>query len=324
MAILPRTCQACRAMLDDEDLFCGTCGTAAEADTTTTPSLTGVTKLQTFDCSGCGASMSYDAAVKTLKCPFCGSTGLTEQPAAPALIPQSVVPFLINRSQATQLLRDWLGRGFWRPGDLAESATIDQMFAVLVPYWVFSGTTHTYWTADTNITPAHARSQWYPLTGEYHGVHEGILVAASSVLTHEETTQLSPFDLISGVAPEQVNYEGTVVERLCVPRKHARPLAQGGLEAIDRLRCMREVPGSCRNLRTNTLVEGLRSVPVLLPVWILAYRYRGAVHRFLINGQTGRASGTAPTDYLKVACVVIGILVAGLLLLLLMALATKR
>jgi hypothetical protein len=55
---------------------------------------------------------------------------------------------------------------------------------------------------------------------------------------------------------------------------------------------------------------------VLLPIYIMAYRYKGHVYRFLVNGQTGRCTGTAPTSYLKIAAA-IGIVLAILLAILL-------
>ena len=48
---------------------------------------------------------------------------------------------------------------------------------------------------------------------------------------------------------------------------------------------------------------------MLLPVWIMAYRYKDQVYRFLVNGQTGHCTGTAPTSYRKIAAV-IGIAIA--------------
>ena len=63
------------------------------------------------------------------------------------------------------------------------------------------------------------------------------------------------------------------------------------------------VPGNCRNLKVNVRVEGLTGEPVLLPVWIMAYRYKDQVYRFLVNGQTGQCTGTAPTSYRKIAAV---------------------
>ena len=65
-------------------------------------------------------------------------------------------------------------------------------------------------------------------------------------------------------------------------------------------------------MKVNLRLSGLSSEPVLLPVWIMAYRYREAVFRFLVNGQTGKATGKAPVSYQKIA-VAIGIALAVLL-----------
>ena len=100
-----------------------------------------------------------------------------------------------------------------------------------------------------------------------------------------------------------------VYEQFRVQRKYARPLAHQGLEELERRACSQYVPGRCRNLKVNIRLEGLTGEPVLLPVWILAYRYRDQVFRFLVNGQSGACTGTAPTSYGKVAAVV-GIVVA--------------
>jgi len=54
-----------------------------------------------------------------------------------------------------------------------------------------------------------------------------------------------------------------------------------------------------------------------LPIWVMAYRYQDRVFRFLINGQTGRATGQAPTSWKKLVAVV---LIAILILLLLLGL----
>ncbi len=39
--------------------------------------------------------------------------------------------------QAVVAMREWLGQGFWRPGDLAARAAVVKMTPVYVPYWVF-------------------------------------------------------------------------------------------------------------------------------------------------------------------------------------------
>ena len=99
--------------------------------------------------------------------------------------------------------------------------------------------------------------------------------------------------------------------------KYARPLAQQGLEAIERAECdQRYVPPRSRKVKVNTLLDGLSSRPMLLPVWIMAYRYKGSLFRVLINGSTGKLHGKRPISYTKIFAIA-GAIAALLLLILL-------
>jgi predicted RNA-binding Zn-ribbon protein involved in translation (DUF1610 family) len=302
-------CTVCDAILDEEDLFCANCGAEAprseQGEQVATQAST-----HSFVCEGCGASMSYDASAQTLRCPFCGREGLTRQADKKMLRPSLVVPFDVQQRDAEQRMRAWLGRGFWRPGDLASAAEIDKVTAVYVPYWVFSAQTHTYWTADSSRTPAGARASWCPVSGEHRSEYAGLLVGASSALTPAETSALCPFDIARGVPAEQVDLNNIVYEQFVVQRKYARPQARAMLENLERQACQQYVPGSARNVHVNVQLHGLTSQPVLLPVYIMAYRYKDQVFRFLVNGQTGAATGQAPFSYRKLAAVV-GIVVAA-------------
>lgn len=314
-------CPVCEALLDEEDLFCGNCGAEAPAAAGRHADASRAFTYN-FRCSSCGASMSYDASAGQLRCPFCGSEELSKQADAKTIAPTRVVPFAVTRDQAVAKMRNWLSQGFWRPGDLREQALVVAMTPVYVPYWVFAATTHTYWSADTSQTPRGAMASWYPICGEHHGRHEGLLVAASGALAAAETTAISPFDLSKGVDPAGIDLDNVTVEQFGVPRKYARPLARAGLEALEQSACGQYVPGRCRNLKVNVQLEGLSSEPVLLPVWIMAYRYRDRVFRFLLNGQTAAATGQAPISYRKIA-VAVGIAVAAIAVILAVAVLSR-
>jgi hypothetical protein len=264
--------------------------------------------------------MSYDASAESLRCPFCGNEGLDRQNDVKVLAPNRVVPLRVGRGEAEQRMRQHLGKGFWQPSDLAQAAQLTKMNAVYVPYWVFSAKTHTYWTADTSRTPPGARGKWYPLSGEHRGSYSGLLVGASGALTPAETSALCPYDLSEAVPPEEADLDRATVEQFGVQRKYARPLARQGLESLEAKEVDdRYVPGRCRNLRVNTRIEGLSSEPMLLPVWIMAYRYDERIFRFLVNGQTGRATGEKPVSWSKIL-IAISIAVALLLILFLIGL----
>ena len=317
-------CEVCSSLIDEEDLFCANCGTEApnreqREERGGAAADSARVARHNFECSGCGASMSYDAGAEALRCPFCGSVDMHQRADAKILAPSRVVPFKLSRQEAEAAMRSWLGRGFWRPGDLARAANVVKMTPVYVPYWVFQATTHTYWTADTSQTPAGARGDWYPLSGEHRGSYAGLLIGASGALAPRETAAICPFDLSAGEPPERVDLENVTVEQFSLARKYARPLARGGLEQSEAATCQsRYVPARARNVHVNVRIESMSSEPVLLPVWIMAYRYQDKLFRFLINGQSGRATGQAPISFKKISiAVAIAVLVFLFLLFLL-------
>lgn len=321
MSDLLSKCEVCGSLLDEEDLFCANCGTEAPQrdEPAGTPEDTARTATHNFECASCGASMSYDAGAKALHCPFCASVDMRAQADAKVLAPRRVVPFRIDCDEATRAMRQWLGRGFWRPGELSEKAAVVRMTAVYVPYWVFEARTHTYWTADTSRTPPGARGDWYPLSGEHRGSYAGMLIGASGALAPGETAAICPFDLSPGVPPGEVDLENVIFEQFSLPRKYARPLARQGLEASEAGACQTAyVPARARNVHVNVRIDSMASEPVLLPVWIMAYRYRDKLYRFLVNGQSGRATGQAPVSWKKIlvaVLIVVAVFILGVLML---------
>ena len=324
-------CSVCGAVLDEEDLFCPNCGT--EAPTTSSPmaeegavkgngegnaatsgtpsafrpppSVPPPTHLITYNfiCRGCGASMSYDASAQALRCPFCGSEQLEKQPDAKEIAPDGVVPFVVTRDKAIEGMRTWLGQGFWRPGDLAAQAAVVGMRRSTFPTGC-STPKRTPIGLPTVATFLLAQGNWHPETGAHEGQYAGLLVGASGALTGAETKEICPFDLSVAVPPEKVDLKNITFERFVVPRKYARPLARQGLESLEAQACQQYVVGKCRNMRVNVRITDLASRPILLPVWIMAYRYRDQVFRFLANGQTGKSTGQAPLSYRKIGAAV--------------------
>ncbi len=318
MGDVPAKCAVCGSLLDEEELFCANCGTEAPRQSPEGPAPAPAARTgaeasrvskDNFECSGCGASMSYDASAKGLRCPFCGSVEMVAQPDAKVLTPSTVVSFQVGREEAEAKMRAWLGSGLWRPAGLSQEAAVVKMAAVYVPYWVFRANTHTYWTADSNQTPPGARADWYPLSGEHHGSYAGLLVGASGALAAAETWALCPFDLTPGVPPDRVDLDNVIVEQFSLPKKYARPLARQGLEQLETEACTAAyVPGSARNVHVNPRITDMSGEPVLLPVWIMAYRFRDKVYRFLVNGQSGQVTGQAPISYLKIAAAIAAVL----------------
>lgn len=306
-------CAVCLCFLDEDDLFCGNCGTEnPTVESSTLEQLTKYTDHYSYDCASCGASMSYDASAQALRCPFCGGTQMKAQQARRSIKCDWVVPLGVNRQQAQQIFRDWLGRGFWRPGDLASASQIGKIAAVYVPFWVFEADSYTKWTADSSPAPPGCRGDWYPVAGENRDHHSDVLVGASSILASSEVDAISPYDLRKAISPEEMDLANAIVEIFKIPRKQARPIAQAIVEERERQICSSYVPGLARRVKVNVRIQAMTGRPVLLPVWILAYHYKHSTYRVLINGQTGKIAGSTPFSYTKLTLVIL--LVVGILL----------
>lgn len=313
-----RRCETCGAFVDVEDLFCANCGTeVSDRGRPRVPSLT--VEAKNFECRGCGASMNYDAGAQALKCPFCGSIDLAEEQGRSILAPELVLPCAIDQGQAEGSLRAWLGASFWHPDDLRSAAHLTELRAVFVPFWIFTARVRTYWTADTDRTPPGARADWVPLAGGHEREYVDLWVPAGRAIGRDELAAILPFDIGAAVAPQGIDLAHVTVEQFAVSRRSARPLAQGRLEALEVEAVAAEVSGRCRNVHVNVLMQDATSRPALAPLYVMAYRYRDRLFRFVLNGQTGRATGTAPTSAARVAAVVALVAIVAILIALLVA-----
>jgi predicted RNA-binding Zn-ribbon protein involved in translation (DUF1610 family) len=314
MADLPSTaprCEACGNLIDEEDLFCGNCGREAPPSEGLTPdAIEG--GFVGFDCNTCGASLTYDAEAQGLRCAFCGSVSLERQPQATGRIrAERYIPFAVEEAAALEQFRRWISKGFFRPFGFTAGARVVSLRPVYLPCWSFSADAYTHYCGDSSVTPPGARAGWMPVFGTSESHVAGVLVPASGSLRKDEIADIEPFEL-SGLQPyvrEEIS--GSAVEDFGVSRRGARPRARARFLEREQQMASSRIPGKSRNVRVNPLFTNLRSEPVLLPVWISAYRFRDVTYRFLVNGQTGRLVGRAPFSALKLVLVILAAVAVG-------------
>jgi hypothetical protein len=294
--------------------------------------------VTTFACDHCGAELAF-AGVRTATCPYCTSPNFVERPAtADHREPQFVVTFVGDAASARRALDRWLGR--WRPfADPAlRHATVEDLRGVYVPAYVYSAVAHTEFTAQIGEhyteTETHSvrepdgtrrietrtvtRTEYRPLAGRHVGYITDLLVSASAGLSDTELARVEPFDLrqLRRFAPTSI--AGWIAEEFARPAPACRTASHAAaIESVgDKLR--RFLPGdSYSDLSWNTAISWESLDPILVPVWVLAVRYRRdrPVLRVLINGQSGRITGKVPLATWKlvvtalVLAAVVGLLV---------------
>ncbi|MDQ3262606.1 MAG: zinc ribbon domain-containing protein [Myxococcota bacterium] len=294
-------CVRCHSSLELGDLRCAVCGLAAPVATLAAPTRAQTTAVR---CGDCGAGMRYSVEVAAPRCAFCGSQTQLETQADPVEEPEGQVAFRVTPFQAREQLKHFLGRrSFFRPSDLATAATLETLRPLYWPAWWCSARATVSWAADSDA--GNGRSSWAPHAGRTEFDFREVLIPGSRGLTLAECRALATrFNLAKGgLQPVGEAPEGTVFERFEATRSAARKLVVDALEEDARQRLQQGVipGGRFRKVKVALLLQGLRSRRILLPTYVLAYRYRDKLYRVLIHGEdVEHVIGKAPRSGWKV------------------------
>ncbi len=280
----------------------------------------------TFACGQCGASLAFDG-VRSQKCPYCASPNFVERPAPARPDPAFVIAFLGDAVVARRALERWLGSRTIFADAAIRSGTIQELRGIYVPAYVYSAVATTEYTAQIgeNYTETEerttrdsegrtktetrkvTRTEYRSLAGEHVGYVGDVVVSASAGLSHAELGRIEPFDFkqLRRFAPTLIS--GWITEEFSRSADECRQASRA--EAADHVggKLRRFMPGdSFSDLAWKTTVSWESMDPILVPVWVLAVRYRGdkPPMRIVINGQTGKVTGKVPLVAWKIAIAV--------------------
>jgi len=280
---------------------------------------------QTAVCGTCGARVAFGDRDLARTCVFCGASGvLEEREHRNAIRPGSLVPLEVGRERVEAAFRRW-ARGRWfAPGPVRRMARFDAV-GVYLPFWLFDCRASSRWTAEaghyyyvtvpqtvmrngrpTTVMRRERRTRWEPAAGRRHDVHEDLRVLASRGIDGGLERRLGRFEL-AALVPYRPDYlSGWAAEEYQVPLEAGWSTAEALVRATQRARCSGDVPGDTqRNLVVSTVIGDVRWRLALLPVWSLSYAWKGRTFPVLVNGQTGRVAGRAPTSWLKVVLLIL-------------------
>ncbi|MSP59260.1 MAG: hypothetical protein EXR72_02780 [Myxococcales bacterium] len=271
-------------------------------------------------CQECGANVSFQGGVTSTKCAFCGSSKVLDQAEnANAIRPESLLPFAVDKKTANAAFARWLGKLWFRPGDLKHLAKVQEVNGVYVPFWTYDARVDSQWRAERGRhyyeeeefttqengqtvakTRRVQRTEWSNAWGQRKDVYDDLLVCASKGLPDNLAEHLKTFDTKQLKPYVPAYLAGWSAEEYAVGLQDGWAKAQARIESEQQSRCGRDVGGDThRSLQVHNDYSALTYKHVLLPVWIAAYRYQEKVYRFLVNGQTGEVVGKAPWSVFK-------------------------
>jgi hypothetical protein len=129
-------------------------------------------------------------------------------------------------------------------------------------------------------------------------------------LPQDQSLRIQPFNLPALKRYEPYFLAGWLAEEYSIAREDALALCQQEFERQEHSNIAAFLPGDTHSgLAASTEFSHVGSDLCLLPIYVLSYRYKDKVYRFLLNGQTGKLAGDKPVSGRRIALLVITILV---------------
>ena len=265
-------------------------------------------------CQSCQAISVFSPDKVGKNCEFCGSASLVPyEQVKDAFRPESLLPLKIAEPQARDLIRAWYGRQWLAPNAFTRLALTDTVHAVYLPYWTFDAKVDAHWTADAGhyywikVGKNTVRQvRWTPAAGDLSHTFDDELVCASVGVSRARLQQVEPFPT-NELVPYDAGYlAGWTVERYQIDLVAAAERARQVMEATLRDLCAAQIPGDTyRDLVVQANYHDQTFKHILAPIWLLSYTYGATSYQVLVNGVTGRISGSRPWSWIKITLLVL-------------------
>ncbi len=273
--------------------------------------------MRVYSCEQCGGEIIADDTTSASFCPYCGNTAIFSKQFEDAFRPESVIPFKMDKKQAKESFKQFC-KGKWLiPKDFTSENKINEITGIYVPFWMYDC------EADADIS-FHATkvNTWkqgdYQYTKtDYYSVKRAGTMNFNQVPTDGSTkmddnlmSAIEPFDY-QEFAPFSTAYlSGYFAEKYDQSAEDVKPRVDSRMRN-SAVRVMQDTVSGYSSVSVAQNVTNLnygKTHYVLLPVWMLASKYKDKDYMFAMNGQTGKMVGNLPVSVPRTIATFFGIM----------------
>ncbi|MGF1574090.1 MAG: hypothetical protein ACFCU1_13595 [Sumerlaeia bacterium] len=280
-------------------------------------------------CPGCGAMVMMPTHVKSDFCPFC-STQLTNPlvVAKPLMAPGGILPFKVDKGEATTLFRGWVSSRWFAPNALKNVTKLDQLQGIYAPFWTYDSSTFTFYTGQRGehyyVTVGtgenrrrQRRTRWYNVSGQIFRFFDDVPVCASRTVPQDFMEKLEPWDMPAVVPFNKDFLSGFKTERYQISTREGFDLAREKMNKEIQQLIYRDIGGDEQRITsTKTQFDAVTFKYLMMPLWIAAYKYKNKGYQVYINARTGEMHGTRPYSIVKITLAVMAVVILILLIVL--------
>lgn len=279
-----------------------------------------------YRCENCGAVVVLPPSETATKCPYCETSHVVKSSEGAGLKPSAVYPFTVTCENALKNAKTWAKSRLFAPRKFKKNLSEENFRGVYQPCFTFdSETRSTYYgrigKRYTRVVGSgkNRRTEtyivWRNISGNLAEFFNDVFINADSGYSKTTLNKIMPYNYSTIKVYSSDYLTGYMARRADRKIEDCWAEAKTVIDAkLKSLILSKYVYDVVSYLNVSTSHSNVTYKYVLLPVYLLNYKYGKKYYNVHINGNTGKVAGKAPVSPLKV--IITAILGVGLIALL--------
>lgn len=273
-------------------------------------------KVRSYSCKNCGASLVTDETTVATRCAFCGSPSIIESQFTDDTRPEKLIPFKISAQAAKKIYADYFNkRKFLLPNNFMHGLRVEEVRQMYLPYWIFNSKVNasfdfratrvsSYRSGNYNIT----KTSHYFLKRSGSLEFKDLPIDASKIFDNKMSESLEPYNMVQALDYSSEQLAGALANRADVSSDECVERAKERMSATTEAVFKGTTSGYTSVITQNKKIgfNTDSAVPALLPVWVMSLKKGKEFYSFAINGQTGNHTCNFPYSKAKAFSVFLG------------------
>ena len=278
-----------------------------------------------YECPACGAKFFSQEEEK--RCVYCGS-GMIMPGFSESVKPDGIIPFSVDKEQAVRQFKNFCSGKRMLPKSITDLDFSRETKGIYIPVCVLNarGRSRASFKAVKGESFKKGRTEgirkdYYLLKREGDVSFENYMLKNDKI--HGFMRDMEPYYFAEARPFDSKYLAGFLSDKFDEDKDEVYKNVCSGIEKSIVSEYKRDIGGFSNSLLESLEVsfDAQELKYILVPVWLMNFKYDGEIHSFAVNGQTGKFSGMAPVgngEYLKyfllvfVIIAVIGVLIAFL------------
>ena len=278
------------------------------------------TNQHAIHCDSCGAEVVFQGTLTSTHCPYCACPLQRDKihDSVTRIPVDGMLPFLVPQTQAAENLRAWVKSLWWAPNEFLRQQGANGKFnGVYLPFFTYDAMTFTRYAGQRGdayfVTVGEGKDQrqerrvrWSYTAGEFQRFFDDVLIIAASRQQIGLVNGLQPWPFQNMISYTPEVLAGFFSRTYDVALEDGFKEARSQIEAALATDVRQRIGGDEQQISSQkTNYSAITYKHLLLPVWLLAYRFHGKTYQVMINAATGRVSGQRPYSWVKITSAIL-------------------